>query len=91
LCHNISRGQIWSYYFNKCPNSSKSIIWHTKPTLQFKTWEVYKTVVVKMVLDFSYVESTKINLLNLCDIDTILGLPFILHVLKFVNVLMKFE
>jgi hypothetical protein len=55
-----------------------------------KLGKEYKILVAKMVVDFSYVESTKTNLLNLCDIDTILSLPCILLVLNFINVLMKF-
>ncbi len=35
-------------------------------------------------------EAIKANLVNLCDVGTILGLPCVLHVLEFVNALMKF-
>jgi hypothetical protein len=37
-----------------------------------KLGKEYKTLIAKMVVDFSYVESSNANLLNLCDIDTIL-------------------
>jgi hypothetical protein len=37
-----------------------------------------------------YVEATKVNLVNLCDVDTILGLPYILLTLESINILMKF-
>jgi hypothetical protein len=43
-----------------------------------------------MVIDSGYVEVTKTNLVNLCDVGTILGLPCNLPMLEFVNALMKF-
>jgi len=43
-----------------------------------------------MAINYSLVESTKTNLLNLCDIVPILGLPCNLPMLEFVYVLMKF-
>jgi hypothetical protein len=50
----------------------------------------YKILIVKMVVYYNLVESTKANLLNSCGIDTILGLQCILPMLEFVNALMKF-
>jgi len=50
----------------------------------------YNTLIVKMVIDNGYVEATKVNLVNLCDVGIILGLPCILPMLELVNVLMKF-
>jgi hypothetical protein len=35
-------------------------------------------------------EAIKANLVNLCDVGTILGLPCVLPMLEFVNALMKF-
>jgi hypothetical protein len=46
--------------------------------------------IIKMAIDYSLVELAKANLLNSCDIDMILGLPCILPMLKFVNVLLNF-
>jgi hypothetical protein len=37
-----------------------------------------------------YVEATKVNLVNLCDVDTILGLPYVLLTLESINILIKF-
>jgi len=59
-------------------------------TLHEMCWERDKTLIVKMTTNCNLVELTKTNLLNLCDIVTILGLPCNLPMLKFVNVLMKF-
>jgi hypothetical protein len=50
----------------------------------------YKTLIVKMAIDNGYVETIKMNLVNLCDVGIILGLPCILPMLEFVNALMKF-
>jgi hypothetical protein len=36
----------------------------------------YKILIVKIVDDYSLMELAKANLLNLCDIDMILGLPW---------------
>jgi hypothetical protein len=35
-------------------------------------------------------EAIKVNLVNLCDVGTILGLPCVLRVLESINALMKF-
>jgi hypothetical protein len=43
-----------------------------------------------MVIDSGSVEVAKTNLVNLCDVGTILGLLCILPMLEFVNALMKF-
>jgi acetyl/propionyl-CoA carboxylase alpha subunit len=50
----------------------------------------YKTLIAKMTTNSANVESAKANLLNLCDIDMILGLPCILPMLESMNGLMKF-
>jgi len=50
----------------------------------------YKTLVAKMVGNNGIVEATKANVVNLCDVGTILGLPCVLPMLEFVNDLMKF-
>ncbi len=50
----------------------------------------YKTLVAKMVGNNGIVEATKANVVNLCDVGTILGLPCVLPMLESVNVLMKF-
>jgi hypothetical protein len=50
----------------------------------------YKTLINKLATNNAGVELTKANLLNMCDIDMILGLPCILPMLEFVNGLMKF-
>jgi hypothetical protein len=40
-------------------------------------WErIQKILIVKIVVDCSLVELAKANLLNLCDIDMIFGLPW---------------
>ncbi len=49
-----------------------------------------KTLIVKMTTHNGSVEATKTNLVNLCDVDTILGLACILLMLKSFNILMKF-
>ncbi len=49
----------------------------------------YKMLIAKMVIDIGLVEPTKANL-NLCDIDMILGLWYVLPMIKSINVLMKF-
>ncbi len=36
----------------------------------------YKILIVKFVVDCSLMELAKANLLNLCDIDMIFGLPW---------------
>jgi hypothetical protein len=43
-----------------------------------------------MVVDSANVKLAKTNLLNLCDIDMIFGLPYILPILESMNGLMKF-
>ncbi len=43
-----------------------------------------------MVIDNGSVEVAKVNLVNLCDVGTILGLPCILPMLESINDLMKF-
>jgi hypothetical protein len=50
----------------------------------------YKILIAKMVVYYKLMESTKANLLNLCGIDTILGLQSILPMLECFNALMKF-
>jgi hypothetical protein len=50
----------------------------------------YKTLISKMAIDNGVVEAFKANLVNLCDVDTILGSPCDLHVLESINAFMKF-
>jgi hypothetical protein len=50
----------------------------------------FKMLITKMAVDFDSMEATKANMLNVCDIDTIMGLPYIFPMLKSINVLMKF-
>ncbi len=50
----------------------------------------YKTSVAEMVGNNGIVEATKANVVNLCDVGTILGLPCVLPMLEYVNALMKF-
>jgi hypothetical protein len=50
----------------------------------------YKTLVAKMVGNNGIVEATKANVVNLCDVGTILGLPCVLPMLESVNAFMKF-
>jgi hypothetical protein len=59
-------------------------------TLHEMCWERDKTLIVKVATNCSLVESTMTDLLNLCDIVTILGLPCNLPMLEFVYALMKF-
>ncbi len=49
----------------------------------------YNTLIVKLVIDGGYVEAPKANLVNLCDVGTILGLPCILLMLESINALVK--
>jgi hypothetical protein len=46
----------------------------------------YKTLIVKITIENDSIEIPKADLVNLCDIGTILGLPCML---EFVNALMK--
>jgi hypothetical protein len=50
----------------------------------------YKTLIVKMAINSGTMEATKANLVNMCDIGTILSLPCVLFMLESVNALMKF-
>jgi len=43
-----------------------------------------------MVTNIGFMETTKANLVNLCDIGTILGLQCVLFILEYVSALMKF-
>jgi hypothetical protein len=47
-----------------------------------------KTLIVKTVVGI--MKATNANLVNLFDVDTILGLPCVLLVLEYVNALLKF-
>jgi hypothetical protein len=51
----------------------------------------YQTLIAKMLAKSGSMEATKGNhLVNLCDVDTILGLPCVLPILERVNAFMKF-
>ncbi len=50
----------------------------------------YKNLVAKMVASSGIVEATKANVVNLCDVGTILGLSCVLLMLESINALMKF-
>jgi hypothetical protein len=50
----------------------------------------YKPLIVKMTLNSGFVETMKVNWMNLCDVVTILHLPCVLPMLEHVNALMKF-
>ncbi len=50
----------------------------------------YKTLINNMVVDNKFVEATKANLVNLCDVGIIFGLPHVFSMLEFINGLMKF-
>jgi hypothetical protein len=45
----------------------------------------YKSLIVKMVANNGSMEATKTNLVNLCDVSTILGLPCILSIFAHVK------
>ncbi len=47
-------------------------------------------LIIKMATNCGSMELVKVNLLNLCDINMILGLLCVLPMLEFVNALMKF-
>jgi hypothetical protein len=55
-----------------------------------KVGKKYKTLIAKMVVDSGIVKATKANLVNLCDVGTILNLPCVLPMLEFINALIKF-
>ncbi len=55
-----------------------------------KVGKDYKTLIAKMAIDNGIVEASKANLVNLCDVCTILGLPCVLPMLKSMHALMKF-
>jgi hypothetical protein len=50
----------------------------------------YKPLIVNMAPNSGFVETMKVKLMNLCDVDTILHLPCVLPMLEHVNALMKF-
>jgi hypothetical protein len=51
----------------------------------------YQTLIAKMLAKSGSMEATKGNhLVNLCDVNTMLGLPCVLPILEHVNTLMKF-
>jgi hypothetical protein len=50
----------------------------------------YKTLIVNMATNSGTMETTKANLVNMCNVGTILSLPCVLFMLEFVNALMKF-
>ncbi len=50
----------------------------------------YKTLIAIMVVDNGIMEASKANLVNLCDVGKILGLPCVLPMLESINALMKF-
>jgi hypothetical protein len=50
----------------------------------------YKPLIIKMAPNSGFAETMKVNLMNLCDVDTILCLPCVLPMLEHVNTLMKF-
>jgi len=64
--------------------------WINMLTLLKQIGKKFKMLIVKMAIDFGSMEATKSNVLNLCGIDTIMGLPCIFPMLESINVLMKF-
>jgi hypothetical protein len=46
--------------------------------------------ITKVAVDNGFMEVTKTNLVNMCDVSIILGLPCVLSLLEFVHGLMKF-
>jgi hypothetical protein len=51
----------------------------------------YKMLIIQMATDCGSMELIKVNLLNLCDINMILGVPCVLPMLEFVDALIKFR
>ncbi len=49
-------------------------------------WDIIQTLIVKMASNDGYVEPTKAQLVNMCD----MGLPCVLPMLESISVLMKF-
>jgi hypothetical protein len=50
----------------------------------------YKTLLVKIILDYPTKQQAKLNYENLCDFQVLLGLAYILPLLEYVHVLIKF-
>jgi hypothetical protein len=50
----------------------------------------YKTLIAKMVTNSGIMEANKANLVNMCNVGTILNLPCVLFMLESINALMKF-
>jgi hypothetical protein len=50
----------------------------------------YKTLLVKIILDYPSKQQAKLNYENLCDFQVLLGLAYILPLLEYVHVLIKF-
>ncbi len=73
----------------KAPQNVKTR-WINMVTTLKRVGKEYKTLIVKMAADSGSMEETRTNLVNLCDIGTILGLLCTLPMLEFVNALMKF-
>ncbi len=47
--------------------------------IAFETsWGKKKTLITNVVVDNGFVEATKANLVSLCDIDSIMGLPCVI-------------
>jgi hypothetical protein len=55
-----------------------------------KVGKMYRTLIAKMAIDSSIMKVAKANLVNLCDVGTILNLPCVLPMLESINALMKF-
>jgi len=52
--------------------------------------EKCRTLIANMAVGSSIVKVAKANLVNLCDVGTILNLPCVLPMLESINALMKF-
>ncbi len=50
----------------------------------------YKTLLVKIILDYLTKQQAKLNYENLCDFQVLLGLAYILPLLEYVHVLINF-
>jgi hypothetical protein len=49
-----------------------------------KVGKKYRTLIAKMAVASGIVKIAKANLVNLCDIGTILSLPYVFSLMKFV-------
>jgi hypothetical protein len=64
--------------------------WISMITLTKRVWYQYKPLLVKMVEDVATVDNAKANYELICNVETLLGLPYVLPLLECVQSLNNF-